>query len=80
MKKGQTVNNPNRSSVRRSNRVICRIWWATLPYWGWIGWGDDWDDEANGTVPAPWYAYPLAWIHNACQWWIYDVRKGSVWE
>lgn len=34
-----------------------RLWWFTLPYEGWMGY-----DGEPGSIPPPWYAYPLARI------------------
>ena len=46
----------------RSRRLAARLWWALLPYAGWIGYRDK-ELERDGTcVPPPWYAFPLAWL------------------
>lgn len=37
--------------------VFERLWWATLPYYGWCYGGP-------GGTPAPWWAYPLAWLNR----------------
>lgn len=50
------------SVARRSNRLAARLWWATLPYAGWVGYRDK-ELEAEGVCPRPpWYAYPLSWL------------------
>jgi hypothetical protein len=46
---------------RRNGRFAARIWWATLPYWGWVG--TTADEIADGAQPCPWWAHPLAWLH-----------------
>lgn len=45
--------------------LMRRLWWATLPYEGWISYGDI--EEA---IPPPWYAHPLAWIHRRVDYWM----------
>lgn len=39
-----------------------RLWWATLPYYGWVG--TTAEEIADGARPCPWYAHPLAWLHR----------------
>jgi hypothetical protein len=39
--------------------VVRRLWWALLPYAGWMTY-----DGEEGAVKPPWYAYPLAWLWN----------------
>lgn len=43
----------------RSRRLAARLWWATLPYAGWVTY-----DGEPGAVPPPWWAHPLAWINK----------------
>lgn len=44
----------------RSTRLAARLWWATLPYEGWVSYSPD----EVGAIPPPWYAWPLAWLHR----------------
>lgn len=46
-------------SAVRSRRLVARLWWWTLPYAGWVGYRD-----VPGGEPTPWYAFPLAWLHE----------------
>lgn len=46
--------------IARSRKLSARLWWATLPYAGWIGYSE----PGDGSIPAPWYAYPLAWLNK----------------
>lgn len=48
--------------VSRSKRLAARLWWATLPYAGWIGYAGE-----EGATPPPWYAYPLAWLNRLAE-------------
>lgn len=48
------------SGAIRSKRLAARLWWALLPYAGWIAYSDD--DLECGAIKPPWYAYPLAWL------------------
>jgi hypothetical protein len=48
--------------VNRSTRLAARLWWATLPYAGWVTVTAD--EIADGANPAPWYAWPLAWVNR----------------
>ena len=42
-------------------RLFRRLWWATLPHWGWVSVTAD--EIADGANPCPWWAHPLAWVH-----------------
>lgn len=46
----------------RSTRLAARLWWATLPYWGWSTVTPD--EIADGARPFPWYFRPLAWLNR----------------
>lgn len=50
------------SAADRSTRVAARLWWATLPYRGWVAY-----DGEVGAVPPPWYAHPLAWVNRLAE-------------
>lgn len=51
-------------------RVLRRLWWALLPYYGWTGGTREQRraDVADGAIPAPWYAFPLAWLYRIIDW------------
>jgi hypothetical protein len=36
-----------------------RLWWWTLPYYGWTGYSGE-----EGATPPPWYAFPISWLHR----------------
>lgn len=46
---------------RRSRRLAARLWWATLPHAGMIGW-----PKGVGNPPR-WYDYPLAWLNRLAE-------------
>jgi len=50
----------------RSRKLSARLWWATLPYYGWTcgSAGQRVDDILDGARPAPWWAYPLGWLNR----------------
>jgi hypothetical protein len=55
------------SGADRSRSFAARVWWATLPYAGWVGWRDE-ELEADGTCrKPPWYAFPLAWLNRLAE-------------
>jgi hypothetical protein len=45
-----------------------------MPYWGWV----TFDDGEEGSVPCPWWAHPLCWVHKASEWWL-DKTRRSPW-
>lgn len=55
--------------------IARRIYWATMPYWGWVPHTKE--DELCGAVPPPWYAYPLAWVHRICWWWLNVTKRDT---
>ncbi len=48
------------------------LWWATLPHWGWV---DVTPEEIEcGAIPCPWWAHPLAWIHDLLNARLFEMR------
>ena len=47
--------------------LLRRIWWATLPFYGWTGGtaGERVEAILDGARPCPLWAYPLSWLHIA---------------
>lgn len=41
-------------------RVLRRLWWALLPYYGWT--------RGDGPNRAPLYAYPLSVLYHVVNW------------
>jgi hypothetical protein len=59
-----------RHDAREALTVIValrRLWWATLPYYGWTGGsiGERVDAILCGARPCPLWAHPLSWLHIA---------------
>ena len=55
--------------MNHSRKLSARIWWATLPYLGWVGYRDK-ELEADGTCrKPPWYAWPLSWLNRLAANW-----------
>ena len=56
--------------------LLRRLWWATLPYYGWTGGSKEQrrEDEKDGAIPCPWYAFPLSWLHSLVDF----VYRGDV--
>lgn len=52
-----------------TRHLMRRLWWATLPYYGWTC-----DYQAPGANPAPWWAWPLAWV-NRLTYWLFFRRR-----
>ena len=50
-------------------RLMRRLWWATLPYYGWTSY-----DGEEGAVPPPLWAWPLSWTNRLTYWLVFRHR------